>query len=969
MDSTAAGHCLRGFASRVVRVFALCLGLATFAGVSAAVPAPAGTPFFTRYTSADYPTAPKHLAVAAAPDGRVWVGNVEGVLRFAGGRFDLVRLPGAAPGRSLALGPDGRVYVGSYDHFGFLEDAPDGSTTFVDLRARFGGATERFPGEVWDIAVAGDAVYFQTDRRLYALRDDGGTEVLVAGHPLRSVFAVGSQVYCRLDGVGLTRVEGSRFVPVPGGARFAHEGIYDLRRWDGDALLLMTRAGRFYRADTDGIRAIAPHTRTLFDRDSAYEAVELGDGSLAVATLGGEVVRLDRALRPIGRFRAGHYPIMQLARDREGGLWIATQGDLVRAQWPSPWSYYAGGDGLAGSLQDTLWHQGARWVASTTGLLVGRPDARGGMRYTPVPGFAGETWSVAPDGDGLLVVARSGISRLAGDTTTAIAGPPDPWTWWPSRVHADRAFVPYEPGLALYRRGDAGWRLALRHESEGLTVGSLVEDGPDTLWLGNWRGAPVRLALAPDGTRVLAEHRLGAAHGLPEVGDGVSHVLALGGTAQVVIAGRFHAWNGERFEPSDADGLAGRVQRPDELQAIVADDGTRYAWTTRELFARRPDDAQWRDLHPDAGPADGYTELDADADGTLAIAGWTALLRYDPRIAPAAPALLRARIAAVTSRTPDGNEQRRALDSAGPLALTAQHALRVEFALDTASQQVEFRSRLLGLESEFGPWSATSRREFAALAPGDYTLEVEARAGAAASEPARLPIRIAPDWWQNPWLALGAAAVALLLAAFWGRRLASHRVQRVQARNARLEALIGDRTRELAEANTRLQRLAVLDGLTGVANRRGFDAALARRYADACEAGTQLALLMIDVDHFKQYNDRHGHLAGDEALREIAQEIAKLVRGDDMLARFGGEEFALILPGAGLAQALLRAEEIRSHCATRALARGDGLSVSIGVAASVPRAGLDARELIEVADAALYQAKRGGRNRVEAAPS
>ncbi len=968
MDCTAAGRCLRGFASRIARTWHVGLVLALAAGALAAAPAPSGTPFFTRYTSADYATAPKHLSVATAPDGRVWVGNVEGVLRFAGGRFELIRLPGSAPGRSLAVGPDGRVYVGSYDRFGYLEDLPTGATRYVELRRRFGTDAARFPGDVWDIAVAGDTIYFQTDRQLYVLRADGSTQVLTPAGPLRSSFPVGTSVYCRIEGIGLTRVEGTAFVPVAGGARFAHEGVYDLRRWDGDTLLLMTRPGVFYRADAKGIEAVAPHTQSLFGGD-AYEAIELADGSLAVATLGGEVVRLDRELNLLGRFRAGPYPIMQLARDREGGLWIATQGDLVRAQWPSPWTQFTSADGLVGSIQDSIWQRGTRWVATSNGLLAGKPDARGVLGFAAVASAGSETWDVDADGDALLFVARDGVFRIDDGAPERVASTPDPWTLWLAQARADRAYVAYEPGLAVLARDARGWREVLRHQPEGLSVASLVEDGRDAVWLGNWRGAPVRLTLAPDGTRVLDERRFGPGQGLPEAGDEVSHVLTLAGALHAVVDKQFHRWNGERFEPSDAEGLAALVTLPEDLQIRDAPDGTRYAFTSRQLFARRPDEAQWRELHPDAGAASGYTEVEVEADGTLAIAGWNALLRYDPRVAPAQPPVLRTRIESVTSRRADGREQQHDRTGDTALAVSSQHALWVEFALDTAEPRVEFRSRLLGVESAYGPWSPASRREFAALPPGDYTLQVQARTGSGREAASvQLPLKNTPAWWQNRWLALGLGFAALLVAAFWGRWLSSRRVRRVQAHNRRLEDMIDERTRALAAANARLERLASLDGLTGVANRRGFDAALETSYAHARDTGTQLALLMIDVDHFKQFNDRHGHLAGDEALRHIAQELAGLVRENDVLARFGGEEFAVILPRTALPAALARAEAIRRHCSERAAARGDGLSVSIGVAAAVPRAGLEPRELIEIADAALYEAKRKGRDRVEAAP-
>ncbi|MDO8605899.1 MAG: diguanylate cyclase [Phaeospirillum sp.] len=165
-----------------------------------------------------------------------------------------------------------------------------------------------------------------------------------------------------------------------------------------------------------------------------------------------------------------------------------------------------------------------------------------------------------------------------------------------------------------------------------------------------------------------------------------------------------------------------------------------------------------------------------------------------------------------------------------------------------------------------------------------------------------------------------------------------------------------------------LHRLAAVDGLTGIANRRSFDAALEQEWRRACRAGTPLSLLMIDVDHFKRYNDHYGHQAGDDCLRAVAAALAEIARRPgEVVARYGGEEFAVILPACGLDPARSLAERLREEVAARHLphaASGTAaeVSVSIGVASL---GGDDAvQALIAQADAALYRAKHGGRNRV-----
>lgn len=175
----------------------------------------------------------------------------------------------------------------------------------------------------------------------------------------------------------------------------------------------------------------------------------------------------------------------------------------------------------------------------------------------------------------------------------------------------------------------------------------------------------------------------------------------------------------------------------------------------------------------------------------------------------------------------------------------------------------------------------------------------------------------------------------------------------------------------LAEAMSELSVLATTDGLTGLANRRRFDETLRREWRRAMRSGEPVGLLMVDVDHFKLFNDHYGHHEGDQCLRQIAATIAASVRRPgDLAARFGGEEFAVILPGA--TDSGTREMANRLVNAIEALARPHAASLhglvttSIGCAAIVPARQSVTTQLVQAADAALYAAKRAGRNRVAA---
>ncbi len=179
-----------------------------------------------------------------------------------------------------------------------------------------------------------------------------------------------------------------------------------------------------------------------------------------------------------------------------------------------------------------------------------------------------------------------------------------------------------------------------------------------------------------------------------------------------------------------------------------------------------------------------------------------------------------------------------------------------------------------------------------------------------------------------------------------------------------LTALAGQVALDLE--NVRLEALATRDPLTGIANRRRFDERLDQLLAEGRPARAPIAVLMLDLDRFKSINDRHGHPAGDAVLQQAVQRWTDSLRGNDLLARMGGEEFGLLLPGADSRRAVEVAERLRArveHRPFRVRRLSIAVTVSVGVAVSPRGAGTPGRLLAD-ADRALYAAKEGGRNRV-----
>jgi diguanylate cyclase (GGDEF)-like protein len=218
-----------------------------------------------------------------------------------------------------------------------------------------------------------------------------------------------------------------------------------------------------------------------------------------------------------------------------------------------------------------------------------------------------------------------------------------------------------------------------------------------------------------------------------------------------------------------------------------------------------------------------------------------------------------------------------------------------------------------------------------------------------------------------PGEVVGAATAQLLVAvaasvvSAIGQPLAYYRMQRMleqQFELRRLSRVAQRQERAVEELNRELVHAARLDTVTGIGNRRALDEAM------LAMAGTRLAAVLLDLDHFKSFNDRNGHLAGDEALSRLGGILRQAVRRQDLVFRYGGEEFLILLPGSDREEAGSLAERVRGAVQEDAQVGPWGLTVSVGVAVADRFSASNPLGLLRRADAALYQAKRTGRNRV-----
>ena len=921
-----------------------------------------GEPLLQRFTPADFKATPYLYSIGGDAEGRLYIGNNDGMLRMQGREWETIPLPGGMAAGTIVRGRDGRIYLDGYDSFGWIEAAADGRAVYHDLRDAFGlKGADRSLGWMSSIVPVDGGVYFRAQNKLlfYSFRG------MHRQWPLpekEGGFSAWHEVLYNLDkDVGLRRFDDGKLVPVPGGEIMrGHRGI-DLID-EGDSALLLS-VGGFYRL-RDGHVSALDVPAIPADAGIFVNMLKLPNGGFVVGTNTGDLLEFDDGARLLSRHKIARASIAGLYYDVDHGLWSLSEDELARLQIPSPWSRIDVGD-LGGVVADVELHRGALWLAVGSLGLVRMSDENGARKTEWIEAeHRKQIFGLVSTEDGLLVAQNEGIDVLADDgKKTELVNHEQPvYTIVLSRYDHDLAYAPGDEGVYLLRRKDHEWKLATLLPAPELATQTVIETAPGVLWVNNSRGLPERWRLDPVGGKLLQrEHfRLDAPNYTMDP-NLAPQVYAFADAVYVAIGKQAFRFDGRAFVPFTGEPFS-FMQSPNAFQILSTPVGV-FAYTGSRLY-RRGADARWKREDFGAQTQASQSVLRFGSDGELRLSVWRALLQYRPDDKPAPPLPpLTVRLTAIIRLGSDGHGITLPLRSRSPDVFTQDQSLSLQFGVFNAEPGIEYRYRVPGLTAGYTNWRELPTLGFSGLdQPGDYIIEVQARTPSGrAVKPLYYAFTIAPRWYQTTLVRLLAALlflIALLVLVRWRER----RQARIYAyRQQQLEQKIAERTADLEVANRKLGELATEDSLTGVANRRALETGLQREWRRCLDQHKPIALLMIDVDHFKQYNDLHGHLAGDIVLKNVARQLT--VGHDaqrELLARYGGEEFCLLLPGVTKDSAGRRAEELRQLFD----AEGSVVTVSIGVAAVLPQDTDGAETLLRVADEMLYEAKRRGRNQV-----
>ena len=968
-----------------------------------------GTPAFTVFTSKDGLSDEVWNTIGFDKRGFVWAGSSSGLARFDGYRW--VASPfHAAQGlvRDMEWDDRGNLWtifqqgLARYDgaRWSFEGRTPEFHNRFSDIVGPDGRRTLWLPRDRGFLRLDGDRWVEDAGR---------GAEASVAAvriEQTNTLFGEPRQWMLSLSGLWYRPIVASAS-PAPwrlyAGEGFERIAGIDLKRTvdkGREELWVLAYGQPLRRITNDGVRTWRASTGEL-PTEAVYSAVATetneGERVLWIASRAGLLRIRGEAVTVFDRrhgLPSDAVRALKLQRAEDGSrfLWLATEGGIVRMTLEdSPWRTVsligARLNGVFGGLLEPDGRGGERlWVGSMQeGVkLLERGQWRAFTRENggfPRAGVSGmwrvigpdeTSWRLmAPDGVQLVRVlddfsmrliavpwavpgdnftgallsrrfegarelwfaARTGIYRWReGHWLRFVApGARDPWgvySFAEQRDAAGRSWLWAATAQGVARYDGTAWELvsgAAAGAADGSKSVTIVPDGSRTiLWVGSFRHGVVRLDVT-DPTRPLPV--TGA--DVPQPRDPTVYSTLADSRGRIYVCTN----NGvQQLTPKTSGGYSERLFRRSD--GLVHDECN----TNSQFIDKR--DRYW------VGTLGGLSVYDPNVRAPSRTQHPKPLYFTDVRV--------------------DGAHHDPMVEPSLALPAGARE-VRVEFTLLTGQREHEstYRSQLIGYDPAPSGWTAENSRSFTGLPPGDFRLQVEARDFSGAAAPAQvLAFSVRPFWWQRPLARLLFAAAVALFAA--GAIYTYNRSLRARERD--LEREVAARTSALDAANLRLTELSYLDPLTGVANRRRLIEAIDVAVDRAVAKSLPIGLIVVDVDHFKAYNDRFGHLAGDAALRAVSQALAQSTREQDLVARFGGEEFACLMQDATTDIVAGVAERMRALVEAlppRALGNSSlTVTISAGFVCRVPLPAEKASDLLGEADQALYEAKRGGRNRV-----
>jgi diguanylate cyclase (GGDEF)-like protein len=940
--------------------------LIVFAGVSQLAAVERGFPVITVYPAEVHLAGPQNFDIAQDSRGILYFGNLHGLVSFDGAWWRLRKLPDEQVALTVAADDRGTVALGLVNDFGILTSGNEkGESDYRSLRSLVPKERQDF-GDVFSICTTGSGFLFLTERGLMLWEGKTirvGPELDAAESP-RDCLEQGDSVLLR-GPKGVQRFHPRTFEIEP---TTLDDRVTVLVEWDDRRAIAAVRDGGLVMIEGLQSQPFSPQASEWLKGKLASGGALLPDGRLVITTQQNGLIVIDRngEIEQVIGADAGlpDSTINEAMVDREGALWLAMEGPIARIDMAAPVTLFDVRRGVRGSVGDVARHAGRLYTATTHGLFA--IDSEGNA--TRLPGLREGAWRLLRIDDELLVGSAAGIYRVDARGELHLVKDLDSEIYDLRRAANDpsRVWVAQGNGIGILTRTSEGW------QHDGMLPGvpqdasSMVEHG-GVLWAGSVFDGILRISEPYSTTPRVTQF-----------GSGEMNVYLINGQPAFVRAtGQFLAIDA-RGELVPHPQL-GHIKTPRGFFIALEDPrGGFWINSTPPRYFNRLANGRY----PDEGralvsvTAADIQAMRTTADGVIWFASDKGLFRYEPdeasqEIAQAAP-LIRRIVAGENQllyggagSAPDREELRHRFGR-----------MRIEFAPASYRPGVEYQYRLDPVDQAWSDWTTQTFIDYTTLEPGAYTFHLRARgAGTTPSPIVVWTFSVLPPWYRTAWAWMLWVVLAGALVIGFNRI----RTRSLRRQAARLKTIVAEQTAELKQtvklledANARLETLSLEDDLTGIANRRSFERSLQDEWNRARRREHPVALILLDLDHFKDLNDRRGHPAGDDCLRRIGAFLSQTIRrSGEVVARYGGEEFAILLPGVETPAAIRIAESLREGIEELNIPYGPSsaarVTASCGVASIVPVEGTAAESLVVWADRALYAAKHSGRNCVRVA--